>query len=82
MNSPAHLRIAAQAEPEELSGMTVAEEKALRERMRRMEEVLCSIQQRTMDDVHELPSAVYVPHACMLGSLLYIGGLCQAGLAE
>lgn len=62
--------------------MTLAEEQALRERLRRMEEALHSIQQRTQDDAHELPSLVNIPHACMLGSLLYIGGLCQAGLAE
>lgn len=81
MSAPATLRVA-RSEPEELSGLTSAEEQALRDRLRRMEEALRAIQQRTMDDAHELPSLVNIPHACMVGSLLYIGGLCQAGLAE
>lgn len=80
MNAPAHLRIAAQKEPEELSGMTVAEEKALRERLRRAEEALQNIRQRTVDDTHALPIARSVPNGCFMGSMLFIEGLCQAAL--
>lgn len=66
----------------ELSAMTVAEEQALREQMRRYREALENIMQRTVADVNALPIGRAAPNGCFLGSLLFIEGLCQAGLAE
>ncbi len=70
----------ASVETEELSGITVEEERAMRHELIRARQALCDIVERVNFEVNSMPGTGWTPRNCATGALCIVQGLALEGL--